>query len=94
MTEVPTDDEQARTPAAEPLFSVIVPAYGRPRFLAEAVASILGGGFPTVHAYVGAFALCAVALFAGVLVGLAIPQRRLEAAFAPHTVGDLEAEQV
>jgi MFS family permease len=63
-------------------------------FGGAAVASILGGGFPTVHAYVGAFALCAVALFAGVLVGLAIPQRRLEAAFAPHTVGDLEAEQV
>ena len=64
-------------------------------FGGAAVASILartvpaGGSFPTAHAYVEAFALCAVALLAGVVVGLAIPQRRPEAAFAPHAVGDL-----
>jgi MFS family permease len=64
-------------------------------FGGAAVASVLagtvaaGGGFPTNHAYVEAFALCALALFAGVLVGLAIPQRRPEAAFAPHPAGDL-----
>src|SRR5262249_5154763 len=62
-------------------------------FGGAAVASILartvppGGGFPTEHAYVEAFAACAFALLAGVLVGFAIPQRRPEAAFAPHTAG-------
>jgi EmrB/QacA subfamily drug resistance transporter len=65
-------------------------------FGGAAVASVLartvpaGGGVPTEHAYVEAFVLCAVALLAGVLVGLAIPQRRPEAAFARHAVGDLE----
>jgi EmrB/QacA subfamily drug resistance transporter len=48
------------------------------------VASILAGtvgaaGFPSVHGYTVAFAVCAVALLLGVLVGLLIPQRRPEA---------------
>jgi EmrB/QacA subfamily drug resistance transporter len=65
-------------------------------FGGAAVASVLartvpsGGGFPTEHAYVEAFVLCAVALLAGVVVGFAIPQRRPAAAFARHPVGDLE----
>jgi EmrB/QacA subfamily drug resistance transporter len=50
-----------------------------------------GTGFPTSHGYSQAFGLCAVALFAGVLVGFAIPQRRPEEAFGLHAVGDLEA---
>ena len=36
--------------------------------------------------------VCAAALGIGILVGLAIPQRRPEQAFGPHEVGDLEAE--
>jgi hypothetical protein len=47
-------------------------------------------GFPTAHGYAHAFGLCAVTLLAGVLVGLAIPQRRPEAAFGAHAVGDPE----
>ena len=47
-------------------------------------------GFPTSHGYSEAFGLCAVALFAGVVVGLWIPQRRPEETFGPHAVGDLE----
>jgi EmrB/QacA subfamily drug resistance transporter len=57
-------------------------------FGGAAVASVLGGGLPTVDDYVAAFALCAAALAAGVLAGLAIPQRRPEATFEPHPVGD------
>jgi MFS family permease len=49
-----------------------------------------GGGFPTAHGYTQAFGVCAIALLAAVLAGLAIPQRRPDAAFAPHAVGDLE----
>jgi MFS family permease len=68
-------------------------------FGGAAVASVLartvsaGGGVPTEHAYVEAFVLCAVALLAGVVVGFAIPQRRPEAAFARHAVGDLDAAE-
>jgi EmrB/QacA subfamily drug resistance transporter len=47
-------------------------------------------GLPTSHGYSQAFGLCAVALLAGVVVGLAIPQRRPDEAFGPHMVGDLE----
>jgi MFS family permease len=49
-----------------------------------------GGGFPTAHGYTQAFGVCAIALLAAVVAGVAIPQRRPEAAFAPHAVGDLE----
>jgi len=65
-------------------------------FGGAAAASVVAGtvvastGFPTVHGYAHAFGLCAVALLAGVLVGLAIPQRRPEAAFGAHAVGDLD----
>jgi hypothetical protein len=34
------------------------------------------------------FLLCTVALGVGVVAAFAIPQRRPEAAFAPHQVGD------
>jgi EmrB/QacA subfamily drug resistance transporter len=56
-------------------------------------ASVLAGtigadGYPTDHGYTAAFGLCAAALAVGVLVGLAIPQRRPEQAFAPHATGD------
>ena len=66
-------------------------------FGGAAAASVLAGtvvagsGVPTAHGYTQAFGLCALALLAGVLVGLAIPQRPLDAVFAPHPVGDLEA---
>jgi MFS family permease len=58
------------------------------------VASILAGsvaasGFPSAHGYTVAFGACALALLLGVLVGTLIPQRRPEAAFADHEVGDL-----
>jgi MFS family permease len=56
-----------------------------------AATVVSGGGYPAEHGYTRAFALCAFALLAGVLVGLAIPQRRTEETFGPHTVGDLEA---
>jgi EmrB/QacA subfamily drug resistance transporter len=62
-------------------------------FGGAATASILAGtvgvsGYPTAHGYTLAFVLCAVALGVGVLAGIAIPQRRPEAAFEPHLVGD------
>jgi EmrB/QacA subfamily drug resistance transporter len=56
---------------------------------ASVLASTVHGGRPTAHGYTQAFALCAIALVAGVVVGFAIPQRRPEAAFEPHAVGDL-----
>ena len=65
-------------------------------FGGAAVASLIARtvvpatGLPTSHGYSQAFGLCAVALLAGVVVGLWIPQRRPEEAFAPHAVGDLE----
>jgi hypothetical protein len=63
-------------------------------FGGAATASLLAGtigssGYPSAHGYTGAFGFCAAALFVGVLVGLAIPQRRPEQAFEPHPVGDL-----
>jgi EmrB/QacA subfamily drug resistance transporter len=63
-------------------------------FGGAATASVLTGtvgasGYPTGHGYTGAFGLCAAALAIGVVFGFAIPQRRPEAAFAPHAVGDL-----
>ena len=62
-------------------------------FGGAAVASVLGATVPTVNDYVDSFALCAGALLAGVLVGLGIPRRRPEQAFAPHAVGDLVVEE-
>jgi MFS family permease len=65
-------------------------------FGGAAAASVVAGSvvagtvYPTVHGYAHAFELCAAALLGGVLVGLAIPQRRPEAAFGAHAVGDLE----
>ena len=63
-------------------------------FGGAAVASVIAGtvgsnGFPSGHGYTAAFALCAVALGCGVLVGLAIPPRRPAETFEPHPVGDL-----
>ena len=46
-------------------------------------------GHPGDHGYTIAFALCAIVLAVGVLVGLAIPPRRPEEAFSAHPVGDL-----
>jgi EmrB/QacA subfamily drug resistance transporter len=62
-------------------------------FGGAATASLLAGtvgasGYPTGHAYSAAFLLCAGALAVGAIVGLAIPQRRPEEAFAPHAIGD------
>jgi hypothetical protein len=61
-------------------------------FGGAATASVVAGSgaFPTSHGYSQAFALCAVALFAGLLAGLAIPQRRPDEAFGRQAVGDLE----
>jgi EmrB/QacA subfamily drug resistance transporter len=65
-------------------------------FGGAATASLLaanvaaGSDFPSEHGYTAAFGLCSVVLLVGLLVGLLIPQRRPEAAFSPHPVGDLE----
>jgi EmrB/QacA subfamily drug resistance transporter len=63
-------------------------------FGGAAVASILAGsvranGYPSIHGFTAAFAACAIAPALGVLVGFAIPHRRLDDAFAEHQVGDL-----
>ena len=63
-------------------------------FGGSVVASILastvdGGTYASVNGYTVAFAVCAAAPLVGFLVGLAIPSRRTEDAFAPHEVGDL-----
>jgi MFS family permease len=63
-------------------------------FGGAAVASILAGavganGYPSTRGFTVAFAACALALALGVLVGLAIPQRRPADAFALHEAGDL-----
>jgi MFS family permease len=63
-------------------------------FGGAATASILGAtvgadGYPSAHGFTIAFAACAVALALGVVVGLAIPQRRPADAFVPHVAGDL-----
>ena len=52
-------------------------------------ASVGSSGFPTAHGFTVAFTACAVALALGVVVGLAIPQRRPADAFVRHEVGDL-----
>jgi EmrB/QacA subfamily drug resistance transporter len=68
-------------------------------FGGAATASLLAAtvvastGYPTARGYTQAFALCAVALLAGVVVGFAIPKRRPEEAFGPHAVGDLETAE-
>jgi MFS family permease len=61
-------------------------------FGGAATASVVAGtgAFPTSHGYSQAFALCVVALFAGLLAGRAIPQRRPGEALGRHAVGDLE----
>jgi EmrB/QacA subfamily drug resistance transporter len=64
-------------------------AFGGAATASVLASTVMNGGVPTAHGYTQAFALCALALVAGVLVGFAIPQRRLEATFEPHTVGDL-----
>ena len=64
-------------------------AFGGAATASLITASVGTRDFPTAHGYSTAFAVCAVALALGVLVGLAIPQRRPEQAFAPHDVGDL-----
>jgi EmrB/QacA subfamily drug resistance transporter len=63
-------------------------------FGGAATASILAGsigasGYPSVDGFTIAFAACAVALALGVVVGLAIPQRRPEDAFGAHEAGDV-----
>ena len=52
-------------------------------------ASVGADRYPSAHGYTVAFAVCAVAISLGVVVGLAIPQRRPADAFAPHEAGDL-----
>jgi EmrB/QacA subfamily drug resistance transporter len=52
-------------------------------------ASTRANGYPSAHSYTVAFAVCAAAPAIGAVVGLAIPQRRPEHAFARHEVGDL-----
>ena len=63
-------------------------------FGGAATASILAGtigasGYPSSDGFTIAFAACAGALALGVLVGLAIPQRRPADAFVAHESGDL-----
>jgi EmrB/QacA subfamily drug resistance transporter len=52
-------------------------------------ASVGAHGYPTIHAFTLAFVACALAPALGAIVGIAIPQRRPEAAFAAHEVGDI-----
>ena len=63
-------------------------------FGGAAVASILAStvgptGYPSSHGFTVGFATCAFVLVLGVVVGLAIPQRRAADAFGPHEAGDL-----
>jgi EmrB/QacA subfamily drug resistance transporter len=63
-------------------------------FGGAAVASILAStvgpsGYPSSRGFTVGFAACAFVLALGVVVGLAIPQRRPADAFAPHEAGDL-----
>jgi MFS family permease len=67
-------------------------------FGGAAVASILAAsvgrsGFPSAHGFTVAFAACAVALALGVLVGLAIPQRRPADAFVLHEGATCRSER-
>ncbi len=64
-------------------------------FGGAATASILAGtmgstGYPSTHGFTLAFGACALALGLGLVVGLAIPQRRPADAFGPHEAGDLQ----
>jgi MFS family permease len=68
-------------------------------FGASAVASILaasvgGSGFPSAQGFTVAFASCAIAVSLGVVVGLAIPQRRPADAFVLHEAGELPEASV
>jgi MFS family permease len=63
-------------------------------FGGAAVASILAGtvgpgGYPSNGGFTVAFAACAIAPALGVLLGVLIPGRRPQEAFAEHEVGDL-----
>jgi EmrB/QacA subfamily drug resistance transporter len=63
-------------------------------FGGAAVASILAdtvgaSGYPSNTGFTAAFAACAIAPAVGILVGLRIPRRRTEDAFAEHEVGDV-----
>jgi EmrB/QacA subfamily drug resistance transporter len=64
-------------------------AFGGAATASLLAASVGSSGYASARGYTHAFAFCAVALAIGVLVGLAIPQRRPEETFAPHPVGDI-----
>jgi MFS family permease len=66
-------------------------AFGGSATASILAASVHGGRFPSAHGFTAAFAACAIALAGGVVVGLAIPQRRPADAFAAHDAGDLAA---
>jgi MFS family permease len=64
-------------------------------FGGAATASILAGtvgpnGYPSARGFTVAFGACALAPALGLVVGLAIPQRRPADAFGPHEAGDLQ----
>ena len=60
------------------------------REVASILAATVGSdGFPSERGYTVAFAACAIAVALGVVVGLAIPQRRPADAFAAHEAGEL-----
>ena len=67
-------------------------AFGGAATASIVAATVTTSGYPTSHGYTLAFAGCAAALGVGLLVGLAIPQRRPEQAFEPHETGDLNSE--
>jgi EmrB/QacA subfamily drug resistance transporter len=57
---------------------------------ASIIADTIGRtSYPSANGYTAAFALCGSALAIGVVVGLLIPRRRPDEAFAPHATGDL-----
>jgi EmrB/QacA subfamily drug resistance transporter len=64
-------------------------AFGGSAVASILVASVGSSGFPSAHGFTVAFAACAIAVASGVVVGLAIPQRRPADAFLVHEAGEL-----
>jgi EmrB/QacA subfamily drug resistance transporter len=64
-------------------------AFGGAATASILAASLQGSGYASAQGFTVAFAACAGAVAVGAVVGLAIPQRRPEAAFGIHEAGDL-----
>ena len=64
-------------------------AFGSSAVASVLAATVADGGYPSSHGFTVAFAACAIAIASGILVGLAIPQRRPADAFVVHEAGEL-----